>query len=230
MNHREALAAVVNELTSMPETAAILFFGSAQRGEARPGSDLDLYVVTSGRQFWRAGRVVQGVPVELFFNPVPKMRQRMEQGDAVAIHAFATGELLLDRTGDGASLQALGRELLAGGPKPLSPWGVSAWRYRLTDLSLDIEGMDPATPEARMQAGALAMRALEGYFALNRLWSGRPTGMIRRVAEFDAELGALCARFFAGEPDPSLAVNIADRVLGPFGGRIFEYESERAEI
>lgn len=230
MNHREALAAVLDDLKAMPETAAVLFFGSAQRGEARSGSDLDLYVVTSGRQFWRVGRMVHGLPVELFFNPAPKMRQRMEQGDAVAIHAFATGELLLDRTGDGAALQALGRQLLADGPTPLTPWGVSAWRYRLTDLSLDIEGMDPATPEARMQAGALAARALEAYFALNRLWSGRPAGMIRRVSESDPELGALFIRFFAGEPDPGLAVTIADRVLGPFGGRIFEYESERAEM
>lgn len=74
------------------------------------------------------------------------------------------------------------------------------------------------------------MRALEGYFALNRLWAGRPTGMIKRIAECDPELGALLHQFFSDEPDPGAAVTIADRVMAPFGGRIFEYESERAEI
>ncbi|MGE5672860.1 MAG: nucleotidyltransferase domain-containing protein, partial [Mycobacterium leprae] len=133
------LHALLTELTAMPETDAVLFFGSVQRGQAQATSDLDLYVVTSGTEYWRAGRVLEGVEIELFFNPASKMRERLEQGDPVAIHGFATGELLLDRSGVGAKLKTLARALWAAGPRPLTEWQMATWRYRLTDLAQDIE-------------------------------------------------------------------------------------------
>src|SRR5688500_917449 len=62
---RRALAALYEELYAGGEVVALLCFGSAQRGEARPGSDLDLYALTHGEEQWLRSRVVEGVEVQL---------------------------------------------------------------------------------------------------------------------------------------------------------------------
>jgi len=227
--YEKALASVLAELRALPETDAVLFFGSVQRGEGKATSDLDFYVVTSGQEYWRAGRVVDGVQVELFFNPAPKMRERLEGGDAVAIHAFATGELLLDCSGVCAALAARAHELWQKGPRPLSPWQEATWRYRLTDLAEDIEDVPPRSPEARLLAGLLVPQALEALCALNRVWGDKPKRLLARIRELDPELADMAAAFY-GTSDPAVAVRIADRVLEPFGGRIHTYESDRVPI
>ncbi|MBP2017519.1 hypothetical protein J2Z79_000902 [Symbiobacterium terraclitae] len=227
--HERALATVLEELQALPGTDAVLFFGSVQRGEGQATSDLDFYVVTSGREYWRAGRVVDGVQVELFFNPAPKMRERLEEGDAVAIHAFATGQLLLDRSGVGKALAARARQLWQEGPKPLTPWQAATWRYRLTDLAQDIEDVPPGSPEAHLLAGLLVPQVLEAFCALNRAWADKPKRLLARIRQLDPELADMAAEFYRTS-NPAVAVRIADRVLAPFGGRIHTYESDRVPI
>lgn len=228
--YTEVLTAVLAELTAMAEVDAVLFFGSVQRGMAQATSDLDLYVVTSGTQYWREGRIQQGVEVELFFNPASKMRERLEQGDAVAIHGFATGELLLDRSGAGAELQALGRRLWEAGPRPLTDWEQKTWRYRLTDLAQDLEDLSPDSPTARMLAGLLVPRALEAYCELHRVWGDKPKRLLARIRELDRELADLAEGFYRNGTSPAMGIVIADRVLAPFGGRIYDYQSSRTNI
>lgn len=225
----QALAVILAELKALPEADAVLFFGSVQRGEGQATSDLDLYVVTSGQEYWRAGRVVDGVQVELFFNPAPKMRERLEGGDAVAIHAFATGELLLDRSGVGAELAARARDLWQEGPRPLTPWQAATWRYRLTDLAQDIADVPTGSPEALLLAGLLVPQALEAFCALNRVWADKPKRLLARIGQLDPELADMAAAFYRTS-DPAIAVRVADRVLEPFGGRIDTYESDRVSI
>lgn len=228
--YNQVLQAVLAEITAMPEADAVLFFGSVQRGAAQATSDLDLYVVTSGTEYWRVGRVQDGVEIELFFNPAPKMRERLHSGDPVAIHGFATGELLLDRSGVGAELAALGRELWAAGPKPLTEWQIATWRYRLTDLAQDLEDVLGEESTARLLAGLLVPRALEAYCELNRVWGDKPKRLVARVRELDSELAEMAADFYTRGLAPRLALAVADRVLAPFGGRIYQYESDRTSI
>lgn len=228
--YRQVLQAVLTEITAIPEAEAVLFFGSVQRGEAQETSDLDLYVVTSGTEYWRVGRVQDGVEIELFFNPAPKMRERLQSGDPVSIHGFATGELLLDRSGAGAELVALGRELWAAGPKPLTEWQVATWRYRLTDLAQDLEDVLQDGATARMLAGLLVPRALDAYCELHRVWGDKPKRLIARIRELDPALAEMVLDFYANGLEPRAAIAIAGRVLAPFGGRIYNYESSRSTI
>lgn len=189
MPHSRVLEAILSDLRDMPEADAVVFFGFVQRGVGHKNSDFDFYVVTSGHEYWRAGRLVDGVQVELFFNPAPKMWERLEQGDAVAIHALATGDLLLDRSGVGARLSAAARRLWKEGPRPLSAWEQAAWRYRLTDLAQDIEDVPGGAPEARMLAGLLVPKALEAFCERNCVWCDKPKRLIGRIRDLDRELG-----------------------------------------
>lgn len=225
---QHAFDLTVAELRAMPTVTGILFFGSAQRGAARPGSDLDFYAIVSGTQYWRIGKLCNGVPIELFFNPAHKMQERMEKGDAVAIHGFATGQLLLDTTGEGARLAALAQELWVRGPRALTPWEVATHRYRLTDLALDLEDVGFEAPDAHLMAGILAHRALESYCALHGVWAEKPKRLLGQIAALEPQLHALASRYYCEGHDPAVAVAMADYVLAPFGGRIFVYESDRS--
>ena len=224
---RRALGQIVAELSTDPEVTAVVFFGSVQRGEGKPDSDLDFFVVTTGREYWRSAREIDGVAAELFHNPVPKMRQMLENEDQIALHAFATGELVLDRAGEGQTLVDLARKRWAEGPKPLTAEAAARWMYCMTALASDIEGLDNASPEARLVAGMLVPLTLEGHCALNRRWADQPKHLIRRVAETDPDLADVAHRFYTQGMPPGLAVAIAGRVLAPFGGRLTVYETDR---
>lgn len=63
---------IVEDLEADPEVTAVVFFGSVQRGERKRDSDLDFFVVTTGREYWRSAREIDGVVAELFHNPVPQ--------------------------------------------------------------------------------------------------------------------------------------------------------------
>lgn len=233
-----AFEATVEELAVRPDVTGIIFFGSAQRGIAGPSSDLDFYVVVSGDIYWRVNRLCLGVEVELFHNPAGKLRQRLEAGDPVAIHALATGAVLLDRTGDVAALVERARELWAAGPRPLSEWEQVTWRYRLSDLAKDLEdglaaGGDPTT--LQHLSGCLGDLALQADCALNGRWAEKPKRLLAQVKATSPALTPLILACFNASPAcgwderAKAALALADAVLAPFGGRISEFESPRGQ-
>ena len=152
---RRTLGKIVADLSTDPGVTALVFFGSVQRAEGKPDSDLDFFVVTTGREYWRSARQVDGAAAELFHNPVPKMYQMLENEDQISLHALVTGELLLDRAGEGQRLVDLARTMWAAGPRPLTPEAATRWRYCITALASDIAGLDAASPAARLVAGRL---------------------------------------------------------------------------
>ncbi len=221
-----AFRKIVEDLAVDTEVTAVVYFGSVQRGEGNLGSDLDFFVVTTGQEYWRSAREIDGVAAELFHNPVLKMQQMLESGDQIALHAFAAGELVIDRTGEGRALVDLARRLWVSGPKPLTAEATARWRYRITALALDAEGLEEDSAEARLVAGMLVPLAMEGYCALNRLWADQPKHLIRRVSETCPGLAQMAADFCEQGMVPRVAMEIADRVLDPFGGRLAVYGTE----
>ncbi|HVA91065.1 MAG TPA: nucleotidyltransferase domain-containing protein, partial [Chloroflexota bacterium] len=191
-----AVRRIVDDLSRDPEVTAVLFFGSVQRGEASADSDLDFYVATTGGDYWRSAREIGGVAAELFCNPVSRLRQMFENEDQIALNAFATGELVLDRHGEGQVLVDRAKRSWTAGPKPLSADVAARWRYRITALASDAEGLAKGSADARLVAGLLVPLALEGYCALNRVWADQPKPLIARVAETDADLAGMVASFY----------------------------------
>lgn len=84
----------------------------------------------------------------------------LQNEDQIALHAFATGELIIDPAGEGRTLVDLARRLWASGPKPLTAEAAARWRYCTTALALDAEGLEEASADARLVAGILVPLAL----------------------------------------------------------------------
>ncbi|CAM3193068.1 nucleotidyltransferase domain-containing protein [Deinococcus saxicola] len=84
-----ALPAVLERIAATPGVYAALWCSSAARGEANAYSDLDFHALVSGDHRWRSNFMVDGVPVEVFHNPVRKVRAMFAAEDAATITMFA---------------------------------------------------------------------------------------------------------------------------------------------
>ncbi|HWI61199.1 MAG TPA: nucleotidyltransferase domain-containing protein [Symbiobacteriaceae bacterium] len=222
---QSALDMALDELQSAAGVEGILFFGSAMAGTAGPTSDLDLYVVTeSGPRI--SLRRYAGVEAEVHYAPREFWQSRMEKGNAVILHAFATGQALLDRTGNVAELAGFARRKVEEGPPALTSLEIDRWRYRLTDLAGDLEDVAGQPADEHLVGGLLVQQCLEAYCALNRLWGDKPKRLLAYVERHEPELGRMARTFFAGGMDRHLAQTLVDRVLAPHGGRIGVWDSQ----
>jgi hypothetical protein len=223
---RRALDVMRTELTERPELVGILFFGSAARGEAGRGSDLDLYAITSQDARGHLGRLIDDVPVEVSFGSVAQMTAQIRNEQTTVVHAFATGRLLLDRT-DGA-LEALcreARELWTRGPGPVTPSAILRFRFHLTDLVRDLEAM-PERPAATALVGSECVRlALEALCATDQRWMPSTRKVLDTLGDEYREVIRIVRQCADSGFPASLAVQAADWVLCRIGGRLESYDT-----
>lgn len=156
------------------------------------------------------------------------MKWRITRPDEVASAAgFASGEVLLDRTGEMAELRAIARERWEAGPPGLRDGQVQMLRYALTDLADDLADVADDPVASRVQGAALVSKAMEGFCKRNRLWGDKPKRLAAYIAECDPVLGEMLAAYYGQGLSPAKAQQIVDYVLAPVGGRLTEWESEK---
>lgn len=73
----------------------MLWCGSASRGEAVDGSDLDFHVLVTGKERWCSNFVLNGVPIEALHNPAQELRRRFANNDGDTLQMFAEGKVVL---------------------------------------------------------------------------------------------------------------------------------------
>lgn len=224
---RRSLEQLMRRLRAAPEVSLVQLFGSVQRGQASEHSDIDVYVLTDRRQFWRAGEVVEGVEVEQVVCPVDVLRKRFASGDALALQAFATGETLLDRDGKGTELKALAQRLYAQGPAPLRPGQVSFQRAVLTRVVQKLGRLAPDSLEARFMAGEGVQRAVTVFHQYHRLWTRGLEHCVGDIRGKDARAAELLVRYLQQGQGVEQAMAFIEAVIEALGGRLIAYESER---
>jgi predicted nucleotidyltransferase len=218
---RPALAAVHDEMLAREDVIALLCYGSAPRGEARPNSDLDVCALTHGTEQWKRSCMVNGVEVQLQVGPLQYWRGDIKKGNAAIIEAFATGELLFDRTGEATAFKRHAEELFRRGPRELSPQLIEQWRYAITNMVRDLEDMSEDSLEARVLAGFVVLEALRFWCAAQLFWPNRkPPVMLRHLQGRDSSLAAKIESFYASFSSAH-AIAFTDSVLELVGGRLY---------
>lgn len=216
-----ALTAIYDEMYARDDVVALLCFGSAQRGEARPGSDLDLRAATLGSERWMESRMVKGIEVQLKVGPLRSWRGMVAKQHPAITESFATGELLFDKSGEATDLKRFAEERYRAGPRRLDAAGVEGVRYGLTNFIRDLEDMSGETVAARMLASVLVMETLRSWCMFRSIWETRkPTMMLRNIRVRDPWLVEHAERFYAS-PSPALAIAVADAALEAMGGRLY---------
>ncbi len=214
---REAVTWIVGRF---PDVVAIMACGTIIRGEPRPTSDLDLYVVRREPYRQRVQRRFRDVPAEIFVNPARQVREYLahEQraGRVITAHMLATGFVVLAVDDTLALLQAEARRSLAASPA----WDaqqLTAARYMAVCRYEDATDVAADRPETASMILALAVHAMLTYrFLQADRYLPRDKDLLRELAAFDPALAATARAFYAA-PDLAcrlaLAEQLADAIL-----------------
>jgi predicted nucleotidyltransferase len=216
-----------------PDADAVLLTGSYARGEATPGSDLDLIVLYP--QLPRARREAfrfEAMPVEVFVHD-PETLAWALQADIDAgkpgMHSMvADGRILGPRPAAAERLQARARAGLAAGPPPFEPEQIELYRYHITGHLDDLR--DERDPAEVVSIGAWLYLSLADLMLRGRgRWAGTAKWIPRYLKALDPALerrftAAFEALFARADRAPLIA--LAEAELAPHGGPLFDgYES-----
>jgi len=213
----------------------VLLAGSIVRGEATAFSDLDLVVLyekveCAYRKSFRAG----GYPVEAFVHDEATLRYFMLEMDRPSgipslPQMVVEGIEVPRSTSLSRRMKDLARSVLEAGPPLLTEEELNRARYTITDLLDDLRA--PRSHAELIAAGAqIYERLADFFFRANRRWSARGKAIPRRLKQVDERLGAELDHGFAemfSKGDAGPVIDLAKRILAPYGGLLFEgYRSE----
>ncbi|GAA4357665.1 nucleotidyltransferase domain-containing protein [Angustibacter luteus] len=219
-------------LQRFPGARAAWLGGSIARGDATATSDLDVTVLLAGPPApFRESLVSQGWPVELFVHDEGSLRHYCEKDQArrqpTIQRLVGESVVLLDTDGAGALLAGRLLAEAAAGPRPLTEPELASARYTISDQLDDLVG---ALDDDERLAVAVALHRSVGDLALTgrRRWTGTGKGQLRELRRLDADEGTTLAGDLpaavraaaVGEVAP--LVRLADAVLEPHGGRLFD--------
>jgi hypothetical protein len=210
------------------DARSAILAGSVVTGGATDASDLDIVVIGDDPSApSRASLNYGGWPAEVFIHNEETIHGFWARKDerlrpALALMC-ARGEIVVDKDGSGARMQAEARAHLATGPPELSPEDHQRMRYGLTD-SLDDFLADPGTEELPFIVAALTRDLCEVAMENRRAFRGSGKWMYRMAREADesfaAELSAAIQAVGAGERAPLAA--LARSELEAAGGPLFD--------
>jgi len=223
-----AVASLQAELETAVDSVGAVFFGSAQRGQLAPNSDLDFYAIHSGNQQWHEGRLSHGQVLEISFAPVRFLRGLLLAHNPTVTHALASGEILFDRTGEVAALVVEARARWASGPPAADEGAREGWRFRLTDLVFDLRDLGGDGPDAAAVAALLVQCAIAAASACQGRWPPPRKGMLQALRRDHPALAPLVVSYHAS-PSTTAALQLGERVLDELGGPLVEYTSQRRD-
>ena len=213
-----------------PEATVVFAAGSLIRGEGTPYSDIDLVVIYPQLTCaYRESFRFDNFPVEAFVHDPETLNYFFLEVDRPSgvpslPQMVAEGIELPQTSKTSRSLKELAASVIAMGPPILSMIEEQNLRYKITDLIDDIRA--PRTRNELTAVGAELFQELANYYLrTNGLWSARGKAIPRvlnRVSD------VLCINYCQAfdrlfqDGEPGAVVQLADELLRPGGGFLFE--------
>jgi hypothetical protein len=223
----ETAVAMLRERYAAADSAFVA--GSVMRGEATATSDLDIVVLFAHlERSYRESFVRDGWPIDTFVHDEETIEYYFaEQDRASGVGAIMwmvrDGVPVPAETPLARRVKARANALLEAGPPPLSTTEVEYRRYTITGLLDDL-----AAPRNDGEARAIvaSLYPLLGNLWLRNggRWGANGKTIPRRLAVADADwarrFDAAFAAAFAGRHET--LIGLADEILAPTGGRLFD--------
>ncbi|WP_027409420.1 nucleotidyltransferase domain-containing protein [Anoxybacteroides tepidamans] len=202
-----------------PRCHGALLSGSVVRGEETNTSDLDIVVFDDKfPASFRESLTAFGWPIEVFAHNLTSYKDFFENDRKSATPCLpkmvAEGVVLIDR-GCIAAIKKEANELLREGPEPWTEEIVKLKRYLITDALDDFMGASDRSEELCI-ANTLVDLIHEFILRTNGCWVGTSKWMVRALRQYDEAFDSF---YRLGRKDKIIA--LVDRVLEPYGGRLF---------
>ncbi|KQL50858.1 nucleotidyltransferase [Heyndrickxia shackletonii] len=222
----EAAALFVDQFFSNCDGAVLA--GSVVRGEETDTSDLDIVVFDKNiNSSYRESFIEFGWPIEVFVhnlssykhffdldykNAKPSMQRMIAEGLVVK------DEGILD------AIKEEAKAILEEGPERWTDETIRSKRYFITDVLDDFIGCQNRA-EGLFIANTLANLLHEFVLRTNGRWIGTSKWIIRALKKYDEKFAADFVNAFDAfyqDSDKSRVIDLTDKVLEPYGGRLFE--------
>ncbi|MFE4522915.1 nucleotidyltransferase domain-containing protein [Cytobacillus firmus] len=211
-----------------PNCQGAILAGSVVRGQATDTSDLDIVIFDESlSSSYRVSLIEFGWNIELFAHNLSSYRLFFESDCKEARPCMprmvSEGKILKD-TGVLSEIRKEAKDLLEQGPKEWSKETIDMKRYFITDALDDLIGCQNRG-EGIFIANKLGEIVSEFILRSNRKWIGSSKWVVRSLVHHDKELANEFVEAFDTfykTNDTDKIVSLTDKVLKPFGGRLFE--------
>ncbi|WP_423406838.1 nucleotidyltransferase domain-containing protein [Heyndrickxia sp. MSNUG] len=211
-----------------PLCDAALLAGSVVRGEATPTSDLDIVIFDCKvKSPYRESLRTFGWPVEVFVHNLHSYKIFFENDAKRArpsLPRMVSEGIVLK---DSEILPAIREEaavIIENGPELWTEKEIEMKRYIITDTLDDFIGSTKRAEELFI-ANALADLLHEFVLRTNKHWIGNSKWMFRELTKFDPHFANCFVQAFDNyykNGEKNQVVELADSILEPFGGQLFE--------
>ncbi|MFF2755651.1 nucleotidyltransferase domain-containing protein [Psychrobacillus sp. NPDC058041] len=213
---------------NFPNCQGALLAGSIVRGEATETSDLDIVVfIQDLPSCYRESLIKDGWPIEVFVHNLTSYKSFFESDSKRARPSLpkmvAEGIILKDE-GILDSIQKEATQLIVNGPEVWSTDTINIKRYFITDALDDFIGSKNRVEEIFI-ANTLAELVSEFVLRTNRKWIGTSKWIVRALKNYNEQFSEQFVEAFDlyyKSGDKNKVINIADAVLEPYGGRLFD--------
>lgn len=230
MMYQGVLDRTVTELKARPDVLAILWCGSSATDQMGPASDIDLHVLVEGELRQRVTRRVDGIQVEIFFNPptnIPIYWEREERGQTLTM--FAQGKILYDPRGILAGLQKEAQTRYDAGPQAQTEDEIARARFFIQDAFDDAaDALAAGSPIAFVVLHQVFELLMTQYYRMQRRWQPKTKRLLSDLNRRDGTLYELARRFLeelGAQRKYILLKEMAAYILEPVGGLSVEYTS-----
>jgi hypothetical protein len=205
-----------------------LLAGSVVRGEETDQSDLDIVIIDDSITTpYRESVIAYQWMIETFVNTSESYQYFFEKDckrGRPSLPQMCLEGIVLQDDGLAQRIKDEAEQLLMQGPEPWTIKDIDLKRYMITDLLFDLEG-STYEKEDLFIVSSLAIEVHEFILRTNGQWIGTSKWIVRSLRNFNPEL---CEEFvkvyesFYKSGDKQSFIQFVDRILKPFGGRLFQ--------
>ena len=216
-----------------PNCDAAMLAGSVTRGEATVTSDLDIVIFDRNlTSAYRESLMAYGWPIEVFVHNLqscklffesdikrarPSLPRMVAEGKVIRKSEFLP-EIIEEA-----------KRIIETGPEEWTKKEIESKRYFITDTLDDFIGSNNKAEEIFI-ANTLAEQLQEFVLRTNKRWVGKSKWVVKELNHFDPVFAEQFVEAFSQyyrTGNKHMVIEIADLVLEPFGGRLFDGFSVR---
>ncbi|MBE1553037.1 nucleotidyltransferase domain-containing protein [Sporosarcina limicola] len=211
-----------------PNCQAALLAGSVVRGEDTATSDLDIVIFDEKvNSAYRESFIKYDWPIEVFVHNFTSYKVFFKQdceGARPSLPRMVSEGLVIIDSEVVSAIKEEANELLKKGPEIWSMEMLDMKRYMITDALDDLMGSTNHAEDLFI-ANSLAEAIHEFVLRTNGQWIGASKWVVRALNQYDEEFTQRFVQAFdifykTGGKDE--IIGLADEILEPYGGRLFE--------